>query len=132
MPTVRSLSILSFFLLGNTSADSFPVPAGDDAVNVAPADSTVIPRVYNSVRLRTKKPSIDGVLNDSCWSTGAWAGDFTQWYPKEKGRPSQATELKILYDDDNLYVAIRAHDNEPGKILPIAGRRDEQVGDCVL
>jgi hypothetical protein len=71
------------------------------------------------------------VLDDSCWNTGAWAGDFTQWYPKEKGRPSQATELKILYDDDNLYVAIRAHDNEPGKILPIAGRRDEQVGDCV-
>jgi hypothetical protein len=74
---------------------------------------------------------IDGILNDPCWSAGTWAGDFTQWYPKEKGRPSQVTELNIQYDDDNLYVAIRAHDNEPGKILPIAGKRDEQVGDCV-
>ena len=100
-------------------------------MNAIPADSVLVPRVYNTARLATIRPSIDGVLDDSCWSTGVWAGDFTQWYPKEKGRPSQLTELKILYDDDNLYVAIRAHDNEPGKILPIAGRRDEQVGDCV-
>ena len=128
---MRLLFIISFILLGGASADSSPVPAGDSAVNAIPADSVLVPRVYNTARLATIRPSIDGVLDDSCWSTGVWAGDFTQWYPKEKGRPSQATELKILYDDDNLYVAIRAHDSEPGKILPIAGRRDEQVGDCV-
>ncbi len=128
---MRLLFIISFILLGGASADSSPVPAGDSAVNAIPADSVLVPRVYNTARLATIRPSIDGVLDDFCWSTGVWAGDFTQWYPKEKGRPSQLTELKILYDDDNLYVAIRAHDNEPGKILPIAGRRDEQVGDCV-
>jgi len=86
-------------------------------------------RSYTITRLTTPKPNIDGVLDDLCWKTGQWAGDFTQWYPKEKGKPSQKTEMKILYDDENIYVALRAYDNEPEKILRISGRRDEQVGD---
>ena len=86
-------------------------------------------RIYNTVRLTTAKPKIDGILNDSCWQTGEWAGDFTQWVPNEGARPSQPTLLKILYDDKNLYVAIKALDNEPDKIQRKAGRRDEMEGD---
>ncbi len=37
-----------------------------------------------------------------------WAGDFTQWIPIEGGKPSLPTEVNILYDDKNIYVAIRA------------------------
>ena len=88
-------------------------------------------RVYNTFRLTTEKPRIDGILNDACWKTGEWAGDFTQWIPKEGAKPSQRTELKILYDDKNIYVAIRAFDSEPEKISRRAGRRDEFVGDIV-
>ena len=38
-------------------------------------------RIYNTIRLTTEKPVIDGNLNDECWKTGDWAGDFTQWIP---------------------------------------------------
>jgi hypothetical protein len=86
-------------------------------------------RTYTIIRLTSAPPEIDGKLNDECWKIGEWTGNFTQWIPKEKGVPSQKTELKILYDDENLYVAIRAYDKEPDKILRIAGRRDEFVGD---
>ncbi len=86
-------------------------------------------RTYTIIRLTTAPPLIDGKLNDECWKIGEWTGNFTQWIPKEKGVPSQKTELKILYDDENLYVAIRAYDKEPEKILRIAGRRDEFTGD---
>ncbi len=41
------------------------------------------------------------------------------------------TQLKILYDDRNIYVAIRAFDSEPEKITRKAGRRDEFTGDVV-
>ncbi len=86
-------------------------------------------RVYNTERLSTEKPSIDGRLDDTCWKTGNWAGDFTQWIPKEGAKPSQPTEINILYDDQNVYVAIRCYDSEPEKINRRAGRRDELSGD---
>lgn len=96
-----------------------------------PEDTTSKPkvRIYNTQRLSTEKPKIDGNLNDACWSTGTWSGDFTQWIPKEGAKPSQPTEINILYDDQNIYVAIRNYDSEPEKIIRRAGRRDEFSGD---
>ena len=88
-------------------------------------------RIYNTIRLTTSKPIIDGVLDDPCWKTGEWSGDYTQWVPKEGDRPTEKTQLKILYDDKNLYVALRAFDNEPSKISRKAGRRDEMTGDIM-
>ena len=83
------------------------------------------------MRLTTPKPVIDGKLDDDCWSTGTWAGDFTQWVPVEGGKPTYPTEVNILYDDKNMYVAIRAYDKEPDKIQRFAGVRDEFVGDIM-
>lgn len=86
-------------------------------------------RTYTTIRLSTAKPVIDGKLDDDCWKTGEWAGDFTQWIPKEGAKPSQETQFKILYDDKNLYVAIRAFDKEPKKISRKGGRRDLLIGE---
>jgi hypothetical protein len=88
-------------------------------------------RSYTTTRLTSERPTIDGKLDDACWKTGEWAGDFTQWIPNEGARPSQPTHLKILYDDKNIYVAIRAFDSEPDKISRKAGRRDQFQGDAV-
>lgn len=98
-----------------------------DTISALPKKSV---RIYNTTHLITVKPTIDGILNDDCWkTTGEWASDFTQWVPKEGGKPSQKTMLKILYDDKNIYVAIKAFDNEPDKMIRKAGRRDEFNGD---
>lgn len=86
-------------------------------------------RVYTTTRLSTPKPVIDGKLDDACWQTGEWAGDFTQLLPTEGAKPSQDTKIKVLYDDKNIYVAIRAFDTEPSKISRKLGRRDELYGD---
>ena len=85
-------------------------------------------RVYYATRIATR-PRIDGKLNDECWSQGLWAGDFVQQQPHQAGKPSQPTEIKILYDNDNLYVAMKCYDYGPGKIRPILGRRDVVLGD---
>lgn len=109
---------------------------GFDQLSALDADTSKLGlrklRVYNTIRLSGEKPEIDGNLNDGCWlNEGKWAGNFTQWVPNEGAKPSQKTELKILYDDKNIYVAIRAYDNEPEKIIRKAGRRDEFSGDMV-
>ncbi|WP_321373949.1 DUF5916 domain-containing protein [uncultured Draconibacterium sp.] len=88
-----------------------------------------IKRVYYATRT-SMVPKIDGKLNDECWQkVGTWDGDFIQQVPHQAQAPSQETEIKILYDDKYLYFAIIAHDNEPGEMDPILGRRDELNGD---
>lgn len=74
-------------------------------------------------------PVIDGFDKDDCWSNVEWSGDFTQVQPVENKPPSQKTAFKILYDNDNLYVFIRAFDTEPDKISRIMTRRDNLSGD---
>lgn len=96
-----------------------------------PGDKSNKQPVYTASRLTTSKPVIDGKLDDECWKTGDWAGNYTQFIPDEGAKPTYPTELKILYDDKNLYVAFRAHDKEPKKIKRMAGVRDEIVGDVV-
>jgi hypothetical protein len=87
--------------------------------------------VYTTSRLITTKPVIDGKLDDECWKKGTWAGNFTQFVPNEGAKPTYPTELNIQYDDKNLYVAFRAFDGEPEKIVRMAGVRDEIVGDMI-
>ena len=87
--------------------------------------------VYTTSRLVTAKPVIDGKLDDECLNKCTWACNFRQWIPKEVAKPTYPTDLNIQYDDKNLYVAIRAYDGEPDKILRLAGVRDELVGDVV-
>ena len=83
------------------------------------------PRIYTTERLITTPPVIDGRLDDEAWrAQGEWAGSYTQQMPIEGARPTEATELKILYDDRHLYFAIRAYD-DPAKIHRYPGRRDD-------
>ena len=70
-------------------------------------------------------PEIDGEMNDSCWNQVEWGNDFIQIQPKENIAPSQQTAFKVLYDDNNLYVFIRACDSEPEKI---SRRISRQIG----
>ncbi len=87
--------------------------------------------VYTTARLVTDKPLIDGKLDDECWKHGTWAGDFHQWIPNEGAPPTFPTEINIQYDEKNIYVAIRAYDDEPEKITRMSTSRDVYEGDVV-
>lgn len=88
-------------------------------------------RVYTAVRLAGTAPQLDGRLDDACWQQGEWAGDFLQREPFEGAVPSHPTHLKILYDDRNVYVAIRATDPDVARQPRLVGQRDEFSGDMV-
>ncbi|MDP3434854.1 MAG: DUF5916 domain-containing protein, partial [Bacteroidota bacterium] len=91
---------------------------------------TIEKKTYQTA-FTTAPPEIDGLMNDSCWNTVEWKGDFIQIQPSENKPPSQQTSFKILFDDNNLYVFIRAHDTEPDKISRRISRRDNFDGDLV-
>ncbi len=87
-------------------------------------------RQYKAVKV-LDAPVIDGLLNDEAWKEGDWADEFTQNRPYN-GKPSvQRTDFKILFDDDNLYVAVRSFDTSPDSIVSRLTRRDQTDGDLV-
>jgi hypothetical protein len=107
-----------------------PPPSPDPAAEANPFGRKYPARIYETVRLEGQPPAIDGRLDDEAWKQGEWAGDYTQQIPTEGAKPSQATELKILYDDRHVYFAIRAYD-DPALVHRYPGRRDDFTGDIV-
>ena len=61
-------------------------------------------------------PAIDGILDDAVWEGAPSMDDMHQYTPVDHGAPSELTEVYILYDSDNLYVAARMWDSEPEQI----------------
>ncbi len=86
-------------------------------------------RNYTTQRVGDKIPQIDGNLDDACWQTARWEGDFIQHEPFEGKQPSQQTSFAICYDDEYLYVAIKAFDTSIDSIEKRMTRRDEIDGE---
>ena len=86
---------------------------------------------YRAVEVQGKPPVINGQLNDKAWKAAKWDSDFTQFEPYNLAPPTQKTAFKVLYDNNNLYVAIRCYDTDPAKIERILSRRDKTDGDWV-
>jgi len=95
------------------------------------ARSAPTKRIYTAQRINPEPPLIDGILNDLIWEQTEWSGDFIQRQPHDGQDPSQDTAFKILYDDKNIYVAVRAYDSEPDRIERRLSRRDTIDGDWV-
>src|SRR5437667_668205 len=70
-------------------------------------------------------PVIDGRLNEDIWKSADTASGFRQIEPNEGAAATEPTELRVLYDNANLYVGARLYDSEPGKIVARLSRRDD-------
>lgn len=75
---------------------------------------------------------IDGAMDEEAWSTLDWATNFTQASPYSGEAPTHQTAFKILYDDNNLYVLVRAYDDHPELIEKRLTRRDHMDGDWIF
>src|SRR5262245_13889058 len=76
----------------------------------------------------SESPTIDGLLNDPAWTKAEIVDEFYQLDP-DTGRPgSERTEVRFLYDAENLYVGIHAFDKEPERIVATNRSRDGMLG----
>ncbi|MGC9354673.1 MAG: DUF5916 domain-containing protein [Mariniphaga sp.] len=75
--------------------------------------------------------TIDGKLVEPAWQSADWDDHFTQFQPHEGKQPYQQTEFALLYDEHNVYVAIKALDKSPDSISIRMTRRDLIDGDQV-
>ncbi|PKA83202.1 carbohydrate binding protein with CBM9 domain [Ulvibacter sp. MAR_2010_11] len=80
---------------------------------------------------QTTAPKIDGILDDASWEIVDWTGDYVENQPDNGTAPTEQTRFKIVYDEHNLYIAVRCFDAEPDKIVRRLSRRDGFEGDWV-
>lgn len=69
---------------------------------------------------------IDGDLSDAAWSSAEIATDFIMYQP-DNGKPieeDKTTIVRILYDDEALYVAAMMRDPDPATMLKEVTQRD--------
>ena len=77
----------------------------------------------------TEPPQIDGQLDDPVWETATHITDFVQIAPIAGAPGTDATEVWMAYDSDNLYFAFYAHYIDTGMMRVNWADRDETRGD---
>ena len=77
-----------------------------------------------------RAPEIDGVLADEAWRTAPMIDTFTQQEPVNGQPATERTEVRVLYDSGNLYIAVHAFDSDPEHLTATEMRRDsDRIND---
>ena len=62
----------------------------------------------------TQPLRIDGTLDEPFYGSVAGMGDFVQVEPRLGAPATEKTEVWVAYDADNVYIAFRCWESEPG------------------
>ncbi|MBV6479826.1 MAG: hypothetical protein HGGPFJEG_02622 [Ignavibacteria bacterium] len=96
------------------------------------SDVSFIPNVkpeLNITKLTPGKIIIDGNLNEEVWEKAQVARNFTEIEPGENVKPEVDTEVRIFYDDENLYIGYICHETDMSSIRASLSDRDKMYGD---
>ena len=93
-------------------APPFPIRPTLAAVRVTPSEA----------------PVIDGDVSDPVWQRAEVVREFWQAQPNPGDAATERTEVRVLYDENNLYLAIYAYDSRPELMAIRAMSRDGQIG----
>ncbi|MCP5044727.1 MAG: carbohydrate binding family 9 domain-containing protein [bacterium] len=80
---------------------------------------------------RTQLPIvIDGLIDDEAWTHAVMEDSFRMVNPIEGAEPTERSELRVLYDAENLYISIRMYDSDPNALIARQMIQDgSQTGD---
>jgi hypothetical protein len=92
------------------------------AAATAPLPALVAHRLSDGVSI-----SLDGRIEEDAWFRAIPISDFTQQDPVEGATPSERTEIRVVYDRDNLYIGAIIYD-DPAGILAHQRQRDAGLG----
>ena len=110
---VLATALLSFFLTDPLAAQS-QVNGQRDAETV----DLIALRLESGAAI-----DVDGRLDEEAWERAIPITDFTQQEPVEGGTPSERTEIRVVYDEDALYIGAILYDDPEG-IVVFQKRRD--------
>jgi hypothetical protein len=91
-----------------------------------PEASTHPRRTIQATRLEdTERIALDGRLDEAVWERASPAADFIQIDPSNGSTATEATEVRIVFSKDAIYMGVTCFDSEPDKWLGFQRRRDE-------
>lgn len=85
------------------------------AIAAAAANESNGRKSFTAFRTDTP-PAIDGLLDDVAWLDATPVVDFHQNSPRYRNDPTEVTEVRVVYDDDFLYISADLHDGNPQEI----------------
>jgi hypothetical protein len=68
--------------------------------------------------------SVNGKLDEPEWQNAPVANSFIQHEPYNGAKPSEQTVVKVLFDNDAIYIGARMLDSNPDSIYRELGQRD--------
>lgn len=77
----------------------------------------------------SQPPIIDGSLNDVAWQGAIPATDFIQNFPVYGAAASNKSEIKVLYDNNAIYIGAYLYDDPSLIRKQITARDEEQLKD---
>jgi len=72
---------------------------------------------------------INGVLDDPAWAAAQVIDEFTQQKPFTGHPASERTEVRIVFDDTNLYIGAEMFDSDPDGLVIATLQRDPNTRD---
>ena len=106
-----------------------PLIEGSTQESVASMDYSHDDMAPVAQAVRTEAPiAIDGVLDEAVWMTAPAITEFLQSVPAEAQPVTEKTEVRFLYDDDNIYVGAWLWDE--GEVPARLRRRDQGTPDA--
>ncbi len=81
-------------------------------------------KVIRAIRTTNGHVKIDGHLDESDWKRTPAASGFIQNEPHDGEPATERTDVWIIYDDEAIYVGIKAYDSKPDQITGRLTRRD--------
>ena len=123
--TLAPLLALGACALGASRAAAQATPVSQPAQPAAHASGGATPQV--AAVARTEPIAVDGRLDEAVWSSAPAATDFRQQDPREGQPATQRTEVRLVYDDQALYVGARMYDSlGAAGVRTRLARRDQQ------
>ena len=88
-------------------------------------------KVYSATRA-SDRIVIDGILDEPTWERAAVGGDFYQTDPQTGVPATEQTEFRVLYDEDQIYVSVVAHQRDPTIISELKREFAAVDGDVII
>ena len=115
-----------------TFGDVGRIGAAEPHVGVATRAGALSGRPSVRVARASAAPNIDGRLDDSVWTRAARITDFVQTRPLDGAPASEATDVYIAYDSENLYFGLHAHYSDTALIRANRSDRDATFEDDTI
>ncbi len=98
--------------------------AGAGEIFALQSDTVRMPAAKVEAFRFNQQIKIDGLLDEEAWQKLPWINDFTQKEPTEGIKPTEMTTVRIMYDDNAIYIGARMYDSSPDSIIARLVRKD--------